>query len=98
EEFKSQLELSKSNIDILNEQLNSQKAQTELLKKKNQQDIENINKEKEMALQLVEEKVHQALATKDEVILKLKDNIEELTLRNRYLEGMIEKQRIELLS
>ncbi|ORX48635.1 hypothetical protein BCR36DRAFT_584197 [Piromyces finnis] len=98
EEFKSQLELSKSNIEILNEQLNSQKAQTELLKKKNQQDIENINKEKEMALQLVEEKVHQALATKDEIILKLKENIDELTLRNKYLEGMIEKQRIELLS
>jgi hypothetical protein len=98
EEFKSQLELSKSNIDLLNEQLSSQKAQVELIKKKNQQEIENINKEKEMALQLVEEKVHQTLSSKDNVILKLKENIEELTLRNRYLEGMIEKQRIELLS
>jgi len=38
-----------------------------------------------MALQLVEEKVHQALMTKDEVILKLKKNIDELTLRNIYL-------------
>jgi len=98
EEFQSQLDLSKSNIDLLNEQLNSQKAQTELIKKKNQQDIENLNKEKDMALQLVEEKVHQALSSKDDVIIKLKENIEELTLRNRYLESMIEKQRIELLS
>jgi hypothetical protein len=49
-------------------------------------------------MQQVEEQVKQALARKDGIIQQMKAKQEEITQRNRNLEQLIEKQRMEFLS
>jgi hypothetical protein len=46
----------------------------------------------------VEEKIKQSLERKDKIIENLKSKNEEIQSRNRNLEHLIEKQRLEFLS
>ncbi|KAJ1336825.1 hypothetical protein BSLG_006928 [Batrachochytrium salamandrivorans] len=96
-EFNEQLDTKDKALHSINEQMRVLQEQTEILRRKYQQELNVVISDKEDTMVHIEERVKQALRQKDDTIKSLRSKQEDLALRNGHLEAMIEKQRQELL-
>ncbi|KAJ1541629.1 hypothetical protein HK405_010523 [Cladochytrium tenue] len=64
---------------------------------RHRQELADRMREKEDELQMVEDRVREALAAKDDAAGRLRVQLDEMVLRNETLTELIEKQRAELL-
>ncbi|KAI8927730.1 hypothetical protein BC831DRAFT_160540 [Entophlyctis helioformis] len=96
-EFNEQLDAKELAIQHLSDQMGMLHEQTDVLRRKYQQEIDAIVKDKDASMMQIEDRVKQALRQKDEMIASLKAQQEELLIRNGHLETLMEKQRHELL-
>ncbi|KAJ3116673.1 hypothetical protein HK098_006523 [Nowakowskiella sp. JEL0407] len=97
-EFMNQINEKETENKRLRDQIQNYPQQIESIRKMHQAELEQQEKEKETALNIVESKVRNTINAKDEIIQSLRTQIEELTIRSGHLEKLIDKQRQELLS
>ncbi|KAJ3145537.1 Centrosomal protein of 131 kDa [Geranomyces variabilis] len=68
------------------------------LEARHRAEIDELVREKERTVHLIEESVRKALGSKDQLLASLKGEAEELNMRNQHLERLLEQQRQELLN
>ncbi|KAG5455954.1 MAG: hypothetical protein BJ554DRAFT_4440, partial [Olpidium bornovanus] len=92
-EFEDQLTQRATVFESLQNQLARQQEQAEAAKRRHRAEMEELDRAKAEALEVVEHRVRQALAVKDDLANELRRQLDEATLRNAHLEAVMEKQR-----
>ncbi|KAJ3070702.1 Centrosomal protein of 131 kDa [Quaeritorhiza haematococci] len=92
-EFQDTLTNQSTHISTLTTNLANLQSQLDLLAHQHAADLDAVHKEKEVALQVVEDRVRKAMSVKEEVVTGLRRKVEELGVKNGMLEKLIEKQR-----
>ncbi|KAJ3324883.1 Centrosomal protein of 131 kDa [Blyttiomyces sp. JEL0837] len=97
-EFAAQLRALDEQVAALQGRNLSLMSQIESIQTRHKEELEDIMKEKESSLNIVEERVRQTLAFKDDIVKSLRQQIDDLTMRNSHLNQLLEKQREEFLA
>lgn len=88
----------KESVQTLEKNILQFREQIEVLRRKHGKELEEASQEKQDTLHMVEARVRKSIAMKDEVINSLKNQTEELKIKNCTLESLIEQQRQEFLA
>ncbi|KAI9138123.1 hypothetical protein BKA69DRAFT_819148 [Paraphysoderma sedebokerense] len=98
QEFINQLDQKDEFIKSLQSDIIKLKNDIQTLQSGFENQMEELNRNKETTLHHLESRVRQTILAKDQVIQQLKLQLEEETIKCEELNRLIEKQRVELLS
>ncbi|KAI8826717.1 uncharacterized protein EV422DRAFT_7602 [Fimicolochytrium jonesii] len=98
-DFVDQIDAKEEALTHCKDQLAQHDQEMEATRHLHNQRLEELRQEKqEHTIQMIEEQVRKAMGAKDQVIGSLKAEAQDLGIKNKYLEQIIEKQRQELLT
>ncbi|KAJ3132574.1 Centrosomal protein of 131 kDa [Geranomyces variabilis] len=97
-DYAAQLDAKESALHTSADIIARHARELEDLEARHRAEIDELVREKERTVHLIEESVRKALGSKDQLLASLKGEAEELNMRNQHLERLLEQQRQELLS
>lgn len=96
-EFVSNLKRQELQVSQLEERAAAEKAHVNEILLEHKLDLEKVRQEKDQALQMIETRVRQTISMKEQLISQLKKQLGQLQCKCDTLEGIVEKNRRELL-
>ncbi|TPX58588.1 hypothetical protein PhCBS80983_g03012 [Powellomyces hirtus] len=92
-DYAEHLDAKEAALHAMTEQIAHHNQQLEEMQNRHRHDIEELIKEKEQTVHLIEERVRKALNSKDQLLTSLQSEADDLSIKNAHLERLMEQQR-----